>query len=98
MKNYTITVNGNVYEVTVEEGFTGAASAPKAAATAPRTRQCAAGPPADWSAPELPCAAGRGFPPHSCTVCARPASWTASWSSAAKAACAAPFPDCRCAN
>ena len=24
MKNYTITVNGNVYEVTVEEGFTGA--------------------------------------------------------------------------
>ena len=32
MKNYTITVNGNVYEVTVEEGFTGAASAPKAAA------------------------------------------------------------------
>ena len=35
MKNYTITVNGNVYEVTVEEGFTGAASAPKAAAPAP---------------------------------------------------------------
>ena len=32
MKNYTITVNGNVYEVTVEEGFTGAASAPVAAA------------------------------------------------------------------
>ena len=32
MKNYTITVNGNVYEVTVEEDFTGAASAPKAAA------------------------------------------------------------------
>ena len=31
MKNYTITVNGNVYEVTVEEGFTGAASAPAAA-------------------------------------------------------------------
>ena len=35
MKNYTITVNGNVYEVTVEEGFTGAASAPKAAPAAP---------------------------------------------------------------
>ena len=34
MKNYTITVNGNVYEVTVEEGFTGAASAPKAAPVA----------------------------------------------------------------
>ncbi|NBJ80581.1 biotin/lipoyl-binding protein [bacterium 1XD42-94] len=39
MKNYTITVNGNAYEVTVEEGFTGAASAapaPKAAPAAPR--------------------------------------------------------------
>ena len=33
MKNYTITVNGNVYDVTVEEGASGAAtSAPKAAA------------------------------------------------------------------
>lgn len=33
MKNYTITVNGNVYDVTVEEGAsTGAASAPRAAA------------------------------------------------------------------
>lgn len=32
MKNYTITVNGNVYEVTVEEGIgTGAPAAPKAA-------------------------------------------------------------------
>ncbi|MDO5551575.1 MAG: acetyl-CoA carboxylase biotin carboxyl carrier protein subunit, partial [Lachnospiraceae bacterium] len=26
MKNYTITVNGNVYEVTVEEGISGAAA------------------------------------------------------------------------
>ena len=35
MKNYTITVNGNVYEVSVEEGGAGAApvaAAPKAAA------------------------------------------------------------------
>ena len=32
MKNYTITVNGNVYDVTVEEGGAGAAAAPKAAA------------------------------------------------------------------
>ena len=33
MKNYTITVNGNVYEVTVEEGMgSAAAAAPKAAA------------------------------------------------------------------
>lgn len=38
MKNYTITVNGNVYDVTVEEG-TGAAApaaAPRAAAPAPK--------------------------------------------------------------
>ena len=40
MKNYTITVNGNVYDVTVEEGAGGGASvaapaAPKAAAAAP---------------------------------------------------------------
>ncbi len=33
MKNYTITVNGNVYDVTVEEA-TGEASAPKATAAA----------------------------------------------------------------
>lgn len=26
MKNYTITVNGNVYEVTVEEGISGGAA------------------------------------------------------------------------
>lgn len=31
MKNYTITVNGNVYEVTVEEGTMGAGVAPVAA-------------------------------------------------------------------
>ena len=36
MKNYTITVNGSVYDVTVEEGGNGAApvAAPKAAAPA----------------------------------------------------------------
>lgn len=47
MKNYTITVNGNVYDVTVEEGAAGAAtSAPKAAApkaTAPKAAPKAAG-------------------------------------------------------
>lgn len=31
MKNYTITVNGNVYDVTVEENGNGAVAAPKAA-------------------------------------------------------------------
>lgn len=36
MKNYTITVNGNVYDVTVEEtGSTGAAAPVRAAAAAP---------------------------------------------------------------
>ena len=48
MKNYTITVNGNVYEVTVEEGAsTGApAAAPKAAprASAPKAAPKAAAP------------------------------------------------------
>lgn len=42
MKNYTITVNGNVYDVTVEEGAsTGAAAAPRAAA-APKAAPAAA--------------------------------------------------------
>lgn len=38
MKNYTITVNGNVYNVTVEEGAgnSTAAAAPRAAAPAPK--------------------------------------------------------------
>lgn len=34
MKSYTITVNGNVYDVTVEENVGGAATAPKAAPVA----------------------------------------------------------------
>ena len=50
MKNYTITVNGNVYDVTVEEGAAGAAtSAPKAAApkaAAPKAAPKAAAAPA----------------------------------------------------
>lgn len=53
MKNYTITVNGNVYEVTVEEGFTGKASAPAArpAAPAPAAPAPAAAPAAPAPAP-----------------------------------------------
>lgn len=35
MKNYTITVNGNVYDVTVEENGAGAAPAARPAAAAP---------------------------------------------------------------
>ncbi len=50
MKNYTITVNGNVYDVTVEENGAGA----PAAAAAPRA---AAAPKA---APAAPKAAGAG--------------------------------------
>ena len=57
MKNYTITVNGNVYEVTVEEGFTGAASAPKAAAPAPKAAPAAA-PKAAPAAPKAAAPAG----------------------------------------
>ena len=36
MKNYTITVNGNVYDVTVEEGSGAVAAAPVAVPAAPR--------------------------------------------------------------
>ena len=46
MKNYTITVNGNVYDVTVEEGAGGAApaAAPKAAPKkAPAAKKASAG-------------------------------------------------------
>ncbi len=52
MKNYTITVNGNVYDVTVEEKGAGAApAAPKApAAPAPKAAP----------APAAPKAAGAG--------------------------------------
>lgn len=43
MKNYTITVNGNVYDVTVEEkASTGGAPAPRAAAPAPKAAPAAA--------------------------------------------------------
>ena len=35
MKNYTITVNGTAYQVTVEEGFAGAAAPAPAPAPAP---------------------------------------------------------------
>ena len=62
MKNYTITVNGTAYDVTVEEGGAGAAAsapaapkkaAPKAAAPAPAPAPAAAAAPA-------PVAAGAG--------------------------------------
>lgn len=47
MKNYTITVNGNVYDVTVEEGAsTGAVSAPVAPKAAPKAAAAPAAKPA----------------------------------------------------
>ncbi len=51
MKNYTITVNGNVYDVVVEEGVS-TGSAPKAAPAAPKA--------APKAAPAAPKAAGAG--------------------------------------
>ncbi len=54
MKNYTITVNGNVYDVTVEEGGSGAA-----APAAPRRAAAPAATPAAASAP-APAAGGAG--------------------------------------
>jgi len=41
MKNYTITVNGNVYDVTVEEGASTGAPAPAKAPAAPRAAKAA---------------------------------------------------------
>lgn len=44
MKNYTITVNGNVYDVTVEEtGSTSGAAAPRRTAAAPAAPAASAG-------------------------------------------------------
>lgn len=51
MKNYTITVNGNVYDVTVEENGAGAA---------PAARPVAAAPAAPKAAPAAPKAAAAG--------------------------------------
>ena len=43
MKNYTITVNGNVYDVVVEEGASTGVAAPAAPKAAPATAAKAAG-------------------------------------------------------
>ena len=57
MKNYTITVNGNVYDVVVEEGVQGAApayapkAAPRPAAPAPAPAPAPAAAPASAPAP-----------------------------------------------
>ena len=56
MKNYTITVNGNVYDVTVEEKGAGAAPAARAAAPIPAAAPVAA--PAPAAAPKAAAGAG----------------------------------------
>ena len=54
MKNYTITVNGNVYDVVVEEGASSVeAPVAPAAATAPAAPRAAAPAPAPAAAPAL---------------------------------------------
>lgn len=59
MKNYTITVNGNVYNVTVEEGTTaGAAPVVSAAKAAPAPKAAPAAPKAAPAAPKAAAPAG----------------------------------------
>ena len=59
MKNYTITVNGNVYDVTVEENGNGAAAAPVAAPkAAPKAASKAAPKAASKAAPKAAAGAG----------------------------------------
>ena len=57
MNFFSVYVNGHVYAVTVAEGFTGAASAPKAAAPAPKAAPAAA-PKAAPAPAAAPAAAG----------------------------------------
>ena len=56
MKNYTITVNGNVYDVVVEEGAT--TGAPVARAAAPKAAPVAAPKAAPAAAPKTAASAG----------------------------------------
>lgn len=59
MKNYTITVNGNVYDVVVEEGTsTGAAPAPVKAPAAPKAAAPKAAPAVGGSAGSIKVEAG----------------------------------------
>lgn len=59
MKNYTITVNGNVYDVTVEEtGSTSGAAAPRRTAAKPAAPAAAAAPAASAGAGNIKIEAG----------------------------------------
>ena len=57
MKSYTITVNGNVYDVVVEEGAGASVAAPKVAPAAPKAAPVAA-PKAAPAAPKAAAGAG----------------------------------------
>ena len=57
MKYYTITVNGNTYNVSVEEGIAAPVTAPVAAAPVAPVSQAVAAPAAPAPAPEVPAAA-----------------------------------------
>lgn len=58
MKNYTITVNGNVYDVTVEEGASDGAVRPVKAPAAPKAAPAAAPKAAPAAAPRAAGGAG----------------------------------------
>ncbi len=58
MKNYTITVNGTAYSVTVEEGTAAPAAAPAAPVSAPAAPAAPAPAPAAAPAPEVQGTAG----------------------------------------
>ena len=61
MKNYTITVNGSVYDVVVEEGATSgapAAAAPRAPKAAPKAAPAPAAAPAEGAAGSVKIEAG----------------------------------------
>ncbi|MFT4144079.1 MAG: biotin/lipoyl-binding protein [Mobilitalea sp.] len=57
MKYYTITVNGNTYNVSVEEGIAAPVTAPVSTAPAAPAPQAAAAPASPAPAPEIPAAA-----------------------------------------
>ena len=60
MKNYTITVNGNVYDVVVEEGASGGAPVAAKAPVAPKAAPVAAPKAAPAAAAPAPAAGGAG--------------------------------------
>lgn len=60
MKNYTITVNGNVYDVVVEEGSVSGVTPTKTAPVAPKAPVAASAPKASGAAGSVKVEAGTG--------------------------------------